>query len=539
MSEPESLCWGDDIVTEDVLVAPTRVFARRPRHAGAILLEGRRRAEDVYLVEDDRRLTFAEHDSAVAAVRAHLESAGVRRGDRVMIVGANRIEFIVSFWAILRAGAVAVVGNAWWSAAELHAAMDSTAPSCIIADERRAELLGAGLQYLSFNEIRRLTQTAAPRPDSASTPVCEDDPALIVFTSETTGYAKAAELSHRSVVSTLQNFLAITGKIPRNDVPPGTGSANLLSLPLFHIGGVQQITIAMATGGRLVFCTGRFDPARVVSMIAQERVRAWAAVPSMVTRVSDHLEKAGMRLPDLRTISMGGGPVSEQVRERARAVFPHAHRGIGVTWGLTESGGAVTSAVGPDVVARPGTVGRLLPTCEVRVQAPDDGRAGELLVRSPSVMRRYLGDVPSPVDADRWLHTGDIGWVDDDSFVYITDRAKDIVIRGGENVAAAHVEAAIMHSDAVAEAAVVGLPHADLGEEVGAVIVTRAGQHIDVENLRSRLHQWLAHFEVPIRWWIRVKPLPRNATGKILKPIIRSEWIAELKHRHGTEQLRA
>jgi long-chain acyl-CoA synthetase len=529
MSEPESSCWGDDIATEDVLGAPTRVFARRPRHAGAILVEGRRRAEDVYLVEDDRRLTFAQHDSAVAAVRAHLESTGIRRGDRVMIMGANRIEFIISFWAILRAGAVAVVGNAWWSAAELRAAIDSTAPACIVADERRAELLGAGQQYLSFNEIRRLSQTATPRPDRASTPVHEDDPALIVFTSGTTGYAKAAELSHRRVISTLQNFLAITGKTPGNDVPASTGSANLLSLPLFHIGGVQQITIAMATGGRLVFCTGRFDPARVVSMIAQERVRAWAAVPSMVTRVSDHLEKAAMRLPDLRTINMGGGPVSEQVRERARAVFPQAHRGIGVTWGLTETGGAVTSAVGPDVAARPGTVGRLLPTCEVRVHAPHDGRTGELLVRSSSVMRRYLGNVPSPVDADRWLHTGDIGWVDDDSFVYITDRAKDIIIRGGENVAAAHVETAIGQIDDVAEATVVGLPHADLGEEVGAIIVSRAGQHIDVETLRSRLQQSLAHFEVPTRWWIRVERLPRNATGKILKPILKAEWIAKLE----------
>jgi len=304
---------------------------------------------------------------------------------------------------------------------------------------------------------------------------------------------------------------------------------SLLSLPLFHVGGIQQLTIAMATGGRLVFCTGRFEPARVAAMLAQERVRAWAAVPSMVSRLADHVEDTTTQLPDLYTINMGGGPVPEHVKARARAAFPHALRGIGTTWGLTETGGAVTSAAGTAVAARPGTVGRPLPTCEVRVAMAGSDGSGELLVRSPSVMLRYLGDADSPIDGDRWLRTGDIGWVDDDSYVYITDRVKDIVIRGGENVAAAHVEAAIGRSPLVREVAVVGLPHHDLGEEVGAVIFPHSDQAVDIEKIQAELRESLAHFEVPSRWWIRTKPFPRNATGKVIKASLRSEWIATLE----------
>ena len=529
MIDEDPVCWGNDIVTEDVLGAPTRVFATRPRHAGDLILEGRRRANETYVVEDSRRLTFADHESGVAAVRDRLHAARVRRGDRVMIAGANRIEFIVSFWAILRAGGVAVVGNAWWSAAELQSAIEVTLPRCIIADQRRADLLTENTEYLSFDEIRHLTETAPRQRDAPAASIHEDDPALIVFTSGTTGHAKAAELSHRAVVSTLQNFLAITGKISQAGVTPGTGSVSLLSLPLFHVGGIQQLTIAMATGGRLVFCTGRFEPARVVAMLAQERVHAWAAVPSMVSRLADYVEATATRLPDLYTINMGGGPVPEHVKARARTAFPHALRGIGTTWGLTETGGAVTSAAGGAVAARPGTVGRPLPTCEVRVANSESGGSGELLVRSPSVMLRYLGDADSPVDGDRWLRTGDIGWVDDDSFVYITDRSKDIIIRGGENVAAAHVEAAIGRSPLVDEVAVVGLPHDDLGEEVGAIVFSHSDQAVDIEAIRAGLRASLAHFEVPSRWWIRTEPLPRNATGKIIKASLRSEWIATLE----------
>ena len=194
MTDADRSRWGYEIRTEDVLGAPTRVFETRPHHAGAIIAEGRRRPEQVYLVEDSRRLTFAEHESAVAAVRDRLRATGVRPGDRVMIAGANRIEFVVSFWAILRAGCVATVANAWWSAAELQAAIDATRPAVVIADQRRAELLPAGTEHLSFDEVRQLADTAPQRQDAPPDPVHEDDPALIVFTSGTTGNAKAAEL---------------------------------------------------------------------------------------------------------------------------------------------------------------------------------------------------------------------------------------------------------------------------------------------------------------------------------------------------------
>jgi long-chain acyl-CoA synthetase len=198
-----------------------------------------------------------------------------------------------------------------------------------------------------------------------------------------------------------------------------------------------------------------------------------------------------------------------------------------VTWGQTEAGGAVTTGGGKDLEDRPHGVGLLLPTSEARVDQPDPVTgAGELLVRTPSVMLGYLGAVASPVDDARWLRTGDIGWVDEDGHVYITDRLKDIIIRGGENIAAVRVEDEVARHPFVDEVAVVGLPDPELGEVVGAIVRLKPGTELDIDDLTSFLGHSLGHFEIPTKWWSYPEDLPKNATGKVSKRQLKEVWTA-------------
>ena len=519
----EQNVWGSEVTVETVLSAPCTVYAERPRRVGDLIREGRRRPDDTYLVQGERRLSFAEHEAAVAAVRSRLESAGARTGDRVLILGANAIELVVTFWAVLRSGAVAVMGNAWWSQAELEPALDLARPRIVVCDAKREALLSPGRPRLSYDEVREIMASAPRQPDRPSAQLDEDAEAVVIFTSGTTGHARAAALSGRGIVAGVQNLLVVSRRLP-GQARPGSPTVSLLSLPLFHIGGLQQILVAMATGGTLVFSEGRFSAAETVAVLQRENVKVWSAVPAMLSRVVAHLEATGGEVPSLRTLGIGGAAVPEGLRERARAAFPQARSGIGVTWGLTEAGGAVTTGAGAEVESRPGCVGRMLPTSEVIVAGDSEDGTGELLVRSPSVMIRYYGTGDSPVDADRWLRSGDIGRIDADGYVYVTDRLKDVIIRGGENIAARRVEDEISALPEVAEVAVIGLPDEVLGELVGAVLVLKPGFTLDPDAMARRLRTRLAHFEVPSQWWVYPGELPKNAAGKVVKPTLRDEW---------------
>jgi long-chain acyl-CoA synthetase len=318
----------------------------------------------------------------------------------------------------------------------------------------------------------------------------------------------------------------VTGRVPRGPHPVKPGSTSLLTVPLFHIGGLQQIINAMVTGARLVFSQGRFDVKAVIDLIEREDVRVWSTVPTMAQRVADDLRATGRSLAGLRTLGLGGSPVSEDMRADLRAAFPSARERFGITWGLTEAGGVVTTGAGPELERRRACVGRLLPTSEVRVDAPDEMGIGELLVRSPSVMLGYWGRhglERGPLQDDRWLRSGDLGSVDEDGWVYVLGREKDVLIRGGENVSSLTVEDALCRHASVLEAAVVGVPDRLLGETVGAVVVTRPGAPLSESEIADFVRPHLAHFEMPSCWWIRSEPLPRNAAGKVVKPALASE----------------
>lgn len=524
--------WGSEVAEVEVLGYRCLSFVKRRRHLADLLIDGRRFGDRDYIVQGERRLSFARHEAAVHRATRILSERGVRSSDRVMLFGGNSVEWVVGYWAILSVGATVVLGNAWWSPVELEHALRQVTPGLILADTARAKSLPDGQAFLDLAALGPAIAADDAPPVSGRPPANEDDPAVVLFTSGTTGLPKGAVLSHRGILATLQALAVLTRRLPAAgaDLPPP--SSSLLSIPLFHVGGLQQIITPMLGGGTLVFTEGRFDPQRVVDLLDREQVAVWSTVPTMVSRVIDWMEAGGHPgLESLRTVGLGGSPVGMHLRQQVPKWFPNAARGLSVTYGLSEGGGVLVTAAGKELLNRPGAVGKPLKVVTLRIDQPDADGCGEIVVRSPSVMLRYWPDPdhpddPGPITPDRWLHTGDIGRLDDDGYLYVTDRSKDIVIRGGENIATPNVENRLMEHPAVREVAVIGLPHEHLGEELAAVVVLGDGDMTSPDELASFAAQNLAYFEVPTQWDIRRQALPQNATGKILKRQLRDEWIA-------------
>jgi long-chain acyl-CoA synthetase len=510
--------WGSTLELREVRGNPALVYTERPRSLLDLLDGARRWGEREHLVDDIRRVTFTQLLRHVDAVAAHLAGLGVEPGDRVLLLARNSIEWVVTFWAAPRLGAVAVLGNAWWAGAEARGAVAAVGARLVFADAERAALLAPGTSLLPVAAVTDLL-TFADAPSVGVPVVDEDDPAVILFTSGTTGEPKGAVLSHRSIIANQQGFLARTKRLPSDLPEDHPATTSLLSTPLFHVGGLQALASALITGGRLVFTTGRFDPARVLALIERERITVWGAVPTMIQRVVEHPDVARRDLSSVRAIGLGGAPLPPQVIAKIPTAFPNAARGTSTNYGATEAGGIMTTAAGSMLAEHPGTSGRPLPHVELRL-----GEGEEILARSSALMTKYWGEPDSPIDADGWLHTGDIGRIDADGCLYVVGRIKDVIIRGGENIAAPHVELALATHPAVAAAAVIGVPHPDLGEEVGAVVVLRPGLAASPDELVAHLAHRVARFEVPSHWWFRTDPLPENATGKVDKPALRRQF---------------
>lgn len=526
--------WGREVVVEEIDGHPCRVYAPRRHRVGELLGDALRWGPRDHLVQGDRRISFGQHHSAIQRVASLLRHDGVGAGDRVALLAASSPEWIVTWWAALRIGAIAVPFNAWWSADEVAHAVGDCRPRVVMADAEGARRLPAGVALLERDRVAGMIDAdgdgSAGSDDPSVDPGSdESDPAVILYTSGTTGYPKGVVLSHRAVVANVHNFLLATRRLPPDLAADHPAPVSLLTVPLFHLSGLQAFLTALLAGGRLVFLTGRFDPGEVLELVERERVSIWAAVPTMVQRVLEHPDLARRDCSSLRSLAMGGAPVAPETIERARRAFSGVERKVVNVYGLTESGGVVSVCAASDMEAHPDSVGRPLPVVEVQIADPDPEGVGEILVRSPAVMNGYWGRPDdATVDAQGWLRTGDLGRVAD-GLLFLVDRSKDLVIRGGENVASVHVEARLLSHPAVSEAAVVGLPHPDLGEEVGAVVVVRPGCAVGAEELRGHARRTLAPFEVPTRWWFREAPLPTSAVGKVLKRDLRRAWIDVLE----------
>jgi acyl-CoA synthetase (AMP-forming)/AMP-acid ligase II len=516
--------WGDEVGTGGYAGHPGLLYTQRPRTFAELLFGVDRWAQRTFLVHGDRRISFGEFFTAVSSARERLGPLAIQPGERVVLLAHNSPDWVLALWAIWSLGAVPVLGNHWWSPGEAAHCIALVQPRAVITDA--PDLTGPGTVVVDIAELRDCLTGAGPTSPEVPGPPDEEAPAVILFTSGSTGMPKAVELSFRSVVANQQNVLARSRQLPHLIPGDSPQPVNLISTPLFHIGAFATLLTQTITGGRIVFNTGRFDPGQVLGLIESERVERWGAVPTMAARLLEHPDFDAHDLSSLRSFPLGGAPVPPVLLERLARRLPQLQdRGMVNTWGMTEGGGFFTLAVSADLQRFPKTVGRALPTVELRIAAPDAGGRGEILVRSPTTMLGYAGMDDGTVDSEGWLRTGDIGYLNDEGYLFIDGRSKDMVIRGGENIACPHVEAALMRHPDVVEAAAVGIPHPDLGEELAAVVVYRAGGPKPTEDeLAAHMHAEVAYFAVPTRWLIRDQPLPTVGTEKVDKVRLATEF---------------
>ena len=516
--------WKESTV-EPVFGRPTKVWKQRPRRIVELLNLAAASPDQDLLVQGDRRISFASFLDAVEVGASVFEAAGVTRDDRVLIVLYNSAEFVLAQWAAWRLGAVAVLGNRWWSRQEFADVTARVRPRLLITDLEPP----AGFEEVPVVTPAQMadwwsTDAAAVIGGDRDTTGDEDDVALILFTAGSTGAPKGVQLSHRNLWATQQTLHVMRGGRPPAATSPGEQSVALMTTPLFHLGGVTACLTALLDGNRIVLPTGRFDPLEVLELVQRERVSSWNAVPTMYGRVLGHPRFKEFDLSSLKAPSTGGTMVSPVLLEVVRQQLPDVANGIGVGWGMTEAA-FLTIATGAEVEQRPGTVGCAIPGVEVRVVDPDEDGAGELVARSAAVMVGYLDAERQPIDDDGWYHTGDIGRIDEDGYVYITGRSIDMVIRGGENVACPHVERTIAEHPAVKEAAVFGIPDEEYGEQLAAVVYVPDSSDVDIPDLVQFAKERLAHFEVPTSWSITREQLPTLPTGKLDKQLLRVQLI--------------
>ena len=478
-----------------------------------------------------RRFSFAEHGRLVASTAAALRDRyGVGPGDRVAILAANCPEWIVTFWATTALGAVAVGLNGWWTAPEIRYGVEDSDPKVLVADARRlARLEGAdpGVPVVEietgFESLWRHDENAA-LPDD---PIGEDDAAIILYTSGTTGRPKGAINTHRNVVAFVTtNFLSGARTMmfspPPTDLPPNCA---MVTSPLFHVSALHAAAVMLLAGGvRSVWLTGRFDPEVALRVIESEGVTSWGFTGTVLHRLVHHPKVHDFDLSTLRTVGGGGSPIAPALLRKTQEVIPHLRESLSIGYGSTETAALLTSNVGPELAAHPDSVGRPNATVGIDIRDPDGnsvplGEEGEVCARGPMIMPGYWrrpDDTAAAFWPHGWLRMGDIGRIVDGR-LYLASRKRDLIFRGGENVYPVEIEHRLEEHPGVLEAAVVGVDHAELGQEVKAYVVPMSGVTLDEAELASWCAATLAYYKVPAHWVLRSEPLPRNATGKIVK----------------------
>jgi long-chain acyl-CoA synthetase len=531
--------WGTEAARSGGPI-PFLQYSPRRRHVAEFLLDAERWRDHVHLVQGSRRLTFADLFLAAGNVAGRLAEHGLKPGDRLLLLAPNSPEWVIAFWAGIRAGAIVTLGNGWWNRPEARHAVDLVQPSLIVADERRRELLPPEVddrQVVDAETVRRWGEAGSQSPPIAARSQ-ENDPAVIVFTAGTTGDPKAAVLAHRSVIANLHSLLLVSGRLPQQLDPSKPGAVILQSGPMFHIGGLQALLLATLCGQTVVFLEGRFDAGQVLDLIERERVSVWGAVPTMAFRVLEHPSLPHRDLSRVRSISLGGAAVQPELTARLRLAFPGAGRGLSTIYGMTETGGTVASASGQLMAEHPRTSGGPTPVTELRIDSPQPDGAGEILVRTPGQMLGYWGQpLADIIDAEGWVHTGDLGRIED-GLLYVTGRSKDIIIRGGENIASAHVESALLRHPAVRNVAVVARPDTDLGERVAAAVELDPAASVSAEELAEFTRAHLPRHAVPTDWWLLTDQLPMTEAGKVDKRKLNATWPSASTVRTDSDQAR-
>jgi long-chain acyl-CoA synthetase len=555
LTQPGSPFEMDEVIVQGIKL---RSWKNAPPSLRAIVQLGRAFGDRIFLVHEDERVSFEAFFRAVSAFAHELRAQGVEKGDRVALVMRNLPEWPVAFYAAASLGAIVTPLNAWWTGPELEYGLVDSGAKVVIVDAERMERLREHLhncpdlkrvfvsrevEEVNHPEIIKLESVIGGPNDWASLPdrplpeaeIEPDDDATIFYTSGTTGKPKGALASQRAVNSNILSGACASARtfLRRGEAPPlpdpdGPQRATLLSVPFFHATGCFAILNPSLVGGAKLVMMRKWDPVRAFEMIEREKVTSAGGVPTIAWQLIEHPRRGEFDLSSLESVAYGGAPSAPELVRKITETFPKSAPGNG--WGMTETSATAATHGGEDYQHRPDSCGPAVPVTDLKIMSVEGdrelaiGEVGELWCKGPQVVKGYWNkpEATAQTFVDGWVRTGDLARLDAEGFCYIIDRAKDMLIRGGENIYCIEVENVLYDHPAVMDAALVGIPHKTLGEEPGAVVTLKPGTEASEAELRGFVADRLAAFKVPVKVVFWHETLPRNANGKIMKSELKS-----------------
>lgn len=536
----------------DICGVCTRVWKNAPPNLRYIAELGRSHGSREFVIYEQERMTYDGWYRAVARLAGEFQRIGVVKGDRVALAMRNLPEWPVVFFAAVTIGAICVPLNAWWTGHELAYGLQNSGAKVLVCDSERIDRIIPHLPecpeleqvFVARHEGEYGPKTGALEdiigtpPDYGKLPeaqipaveILPDDDATIFYTSGTTGKPKGALGTHRNLCSNIlsSGYNVACAFMRRAEVPPEPEpKTGLTVIPLFHVTACSAGLMGnVAAGNTLVFMY-RWDPVEAFKIIEREKVSSTGGVPTIAWQLLEHPERKNYDLSSLQAIGYGGAPAAPELVRKIREEFG-ALPGNG--WGMTETMATVTGHSSEDYLNRPTSCGPPVAVSDLKIMDLDGkrempvGEIGELWARGPQIVKGYWRNPEATAETfiDGWVRTGDLAWLDDEGFCYIADRAKDMIIRGGENIYSSEVENVLYDHPAVMDAALIGLPHRTLGEEPAAVVHLAPGTTASEGELKQWVEQRLAKFKVPVRIVFSAETLPRNANGKILKNDLRA-----------------
>ena len=530
----------------------TKVWKNCPPTLREVFLAGCAFPQREFLVYENDRATYAAFARAVATLAHELQAQGVRKGDRVAVIMRNLPEWPAAFFAAALVGAIVTPLNAWWTGAELEYGLTNAGVKVALVDAERFERLKE--HFANCRDLERVyvcresEEVADPRviklesvlgavndwsrlPERALPDVglAPEDDATIFYTSGTTGKPKGALGTHRNITTGIFTAAAVAARafLRRGQTPPDPATLpqriNLLAVPFFHVTGCNASMVPAVFGGGKLVLMRKWDTEKALQLIERERVTLTGGVPTIAWQLIEHPARARYDLSSIEQIGYGGAPSAPELVRRIVETFPKSQAGNG--WGMTETSASFCGNTAEDYINKPASCGPAPTVGAMRVMSADGarelpaGEVGELWVRGPMIVKGYWNNPQATAQTfvAGWLRTGDVARIDADGFCHIVDRAKDMLIRGGENIYCIEVENVLFEHPAVMDAALVGIPHRVLGEEPGAVVQLKPGADATEEELRAWVASRLAAFKVPARVLLWRDTLPRNPAGKILK----------------------
>jgi long-chain acyl-CoA synthetase len=538
-----------EMETADIEGVPTRVWKNALPNLAVLAAHANASFGDrEFVVYEDERVTYAAWHRAVATLAHALQERGVKKGDRVALAMRNLPEWPVAFFAAAVTGAIVVPLNAWWTGEELAFGLADSGAAVLICDAERWDRISpykAEMPALAHVMVARAGAAAMAEPaitlesiigspksyaDLADLPlpdvaIAPDDAATIFYTSGTTGKPKGALGSHRNLLTNgfSSAYSGAATMLRRGDpLPEPSIRASLLVIPMFHVTACSASMIPTIQAGHKIVLLHKWDTVKAFEIIEREKINATGGVPFIAWQLIEHPDRAKYDLSSIDAISYGGAPSAPELVSKIYEIFG-AFPGNG--WGMTETMATVTSHVAEDYLNRPDSCGPAVAVSDVKIMSEDGstelpvGEVGELWARGPQIVKGYWNrpDATAETFVDGWVRTGDLARVDDEGFCFIVDRAKDMIIRGGENIYSSEVENILYEHPAVTDAALIGIPHQTLGEEPAAVVHLAPGMTASEDELREYVSARLAKFKVPVKIIFTQDTLPRNANGKILK----------------------